>query len=138
MATTRSLGFEVELPLALEAAIARLGEALKAEGFGVLTRIDVDATLREKLGVTFRPYAILGACNAPLAHRALTHEAQAGLLLPCNITVEEPAPGKSVVRIGDPHVLLGVGGMDGDDTLRGIAGEAHDKLLRVAEALKRR
>ena len=80
MTATKSLGFEVELPITLEAAIARLGEALKVEGFGVLTRIDVDSTLREKLGVTFRPYSILGVCNPPLAHRALEHDARAGLL----------------------------------------------------------
>lgn len=137
MTTNKSLGFEIELPFALEPAIARVTDALKVEGFGVLTRIDVDSTLREKLGVTFRPYAILGVCNAPLAHRALTHEARAGLLLPCNVTVEEPAPGRSTVRIGDPQVLLGVGGMDRDATLRGVADEAHEKLSRVAEALGR-
>ena len=137
MTTTGKLGFELELPLPLDAAIARLTEALKGEAFGVLTRIDVHTTLREKLGAEFRPYAILGVCNPPLAHRALSHDAQAGLLLPCNVTVEESAPGRSLVRIGDPRVLLAIGGMDQDATLQSVAAEAREKLLRVAETLKR-
>jgi uncharacterized protein (DUF302 family) len=134
----RNLGFEVELPLGLEAAIARVTDALKAESFGVLTRIDVDRTLREKLGVEFRPYAILGVCNPPLAHRALSHEPRAGLLLPCNVTVEESAPGRSIVRIGDPRVLFTAGGMGGDPVLGAVADEAREKLLRVVAALEAR
>ena len=138
MTTTPKLGFKVELSMPLEAAITRVTDVLKTEAFGVLTRIDVHTTLREKLGAEFRPYAILGVCNPPLAHRALSHDAQAGLLLPCNVTVEEPAPGRSLVRIGDPQVLLAIGGMDRDAVMQSVAGEAREKLLRVVAALAAR
>ncbi len=83
--------------------------ALKEEGFGVLTRIDVRATLKEKLGEDFRPYVILGACNPPLAHRALSQDAVAGLLLPCNVTVEEDPAGGSIARIANPEMMMTVG-----------------------------
>ena len=135
MPTTPSLGFEVEIPLSLDAAIDRLADALKGETFGVLTRIDVHTAMREKLDVTFRPYAILGVCNPALAYRALTHDPQAGLLLPCNVTVDQLAAGRSLVRIGDPRIMLAIGGVDQDATLRAVAEEAREKLLRVAAAL---
>ena len=90
-----SLAFKVHLDRTFEEALEAVTAALKGEGFGVLTHIDVRATLKEKLGEDFRPYAILGTCNPPLAHRALSHEAQAGLMLPCNVTVEaEATPGR--------------------------------------------
>jgi uncharacterized protein (DUF302 family) len=132
--TTTSLAFEVTLAQPFDRAIETVTAALKAEGFGVLTRIDVHATLKEKLGVEFRPYAILGACNPTLAHKALSHYAEAGLLLPCNVTVEASGPG-SVVRIADPDVMLSVGGMDQDPALRSVATEARTRLARVADAL---
>jgi uncharacterized protein (DUF302 family) len=131
-----TLAFEASLALAYEAAIALVTEALKAEGFGVLTRIDVKTTLQEKIGVEFRPYAILGACNPQLAHRALSHDPQVGLLLPCNVVVEETAPGRSLVRIGDPHVLLETGGLSGDPVLRAVGDDARARLERVAGALR--
>jgi uncharacterized protein (DUF302 family) len=130
-----TLAFEVSLAMAHDTAIARVTEALKAEGFGVLTRIDVKATLQEKIGATFRPYTILGACNPPLAHRALSHDPRVGLLLPCNVVVEDAPPG-SLVRIGDPHVMFHAGGLDGDPVLRMVADEARERLGRVAEALR--
>ena len=86
--TTMSLAFEAKLAQPHDRAIETVTAALKSEGFGVLTRIDAHTTFREKLGVEFRPYSILGACNPPLAHRVLSHRAEAGLLLPCNVTVE--------------------------------------------------
>jgi uncharacterized protein (DUF302 family) len=131
----RQLSITVRLDAPYDEAIRRTTEALKAEGFGVLTRVDVRATLKEKLGVEFRPYAILGVCNPPLAHRALSHRAEAGLLLPCNVTVEAIAEGGSLVRIGDPHSFLAIGGLDRDPELREVAQEARRRLERVAAAL---
>ncbi len=133
-----SLAFEVHLDSPYDAALDEVAAALKTEGFGILTRIDVKATLQEKLGEDFRPYAILGACNPPFAHKVLTHEPLAGLLLPCNVTVEADPAGGSLVRIGDPATMLAVGGLDRDPTLAGIAGEVREKLRRVAETLRRR
>ena len=137
MTTPQDLGFEVTLNLPFDPAIARVSEALKAEGFGVLTRIDVHTTLKEKIGATFRPYAILGVCNPPIAHRALEHDARVGLLLPCNVTVEETAPGRSIARIGDPRTMMAVGGMEQDAVMRGIADEARARLLSAVRALGR-
>ena len=135
---TESLGFEVHLDQTYEQALETIAAALKTEGFGILTRIDVKATLKEKLGEDFRPYAILGTCNSPLAHRALSHEAQSGLMLPCNVTVEA-APGDeggSIVRIVDPAAMLMVGGLDQDSVLQEVASEARDRLECVAQSLK--
>jgi uncharacterized protein (DUF302 family) len=133
---TETLGFEVHLEQSYDQALEAVAAALKAEGFGVLTHIDVRATLKEKLGEDFRPYAILGTCNPPLAHRALSHEAQAGLMLPCNITVEAAPGGGSIVRIADPAAMLQVGGLGQDPVLREVAGEARARLQRVAQSLK--
>lgn len=128
------LGFNVALPLAPDEAIARVTEALKAEGFGILTRIDVQATLKEKIGQEFRPYVILGACNPHLAHRALSADASAGLLLPCNVVVEE-ADGGSLVRIVNPDAMMGVPGMEDQAAIQAVAADARAKLERVAAAL---
>ena len=130
-----SLGFEIALPDAQEGAIARVEETLKAEGFGILTRIDVRETMKEKLGAEFRPYTILGACNPPLALRALETNAAVGLMLPCNVTVEQ-AEGGSLVRIVDPDVMMGVGELAGNAAMKAVAAEAREKLERVAEKLR--
>ncbi|HEY7682593.1 MAG TPA: DUF302 domain-containing protein [Gemmatimonadales bacterium] len=132
----KPLGFEVRLALDVERADARLTDVLRSEGFGVLTRIDVQATLREKIGAEFRPYLILGACNPQLALRALSADAEAGLMLPCNATVEQAPEGGSVVRIADPAMMLRVGSMRYDPVLREVAAEARHRLQRVAEVLK--
>src|SRR5690606_20567519 len=99
------LGYTLALPQPYEQALGTVTAALKTQGFGVLTRIDVRATLKEKLGEDFRPYTILGACNPPLAHKALTAAPEIGLLLPCNVTVEQTQPGQSLVRIANPAVM---------------------------------
>jgi uncharacterized protein (DUF302 family) len=129
------LGFTVELDAPYQTAIDKAAAALKAEGFGVLTTIDVKATLKEKLDEEFRPFVILGACNPVLAHRALNRSAEVGLMLPCNVTVEARPEGGSTIRIGDPSVLMKVGTLDTDPVVREIASEAHARLERVAAAL---
>lgn len=130
--TERSLGFGLELRLSHEQAIERVTAALKEQGFGILTSIDVKATLKEKLGEEFRPYTILGACNPPLAQRALSADLQIGLMLPCNVVVYETESGRSRVEFLDPEVALGIAG---DNGLEPIAREAEERLERVARKL---
>lgn len=125
------IGMKVKLDLDYEPALAKVIEALKAEGFGVLTEIDVKATLKNKLDVDFRPYKILGACNPPLAHRALSAAPDVGMLLPCNVTVAQEEDGV-LVSIVDPLAMLGV---VVDPALDEVAQEANDRLQRVAQAL---
>jgi len=129
------IGFEVHLDSPYEEAVEKVVAALKAEGFGVLTRIDVKATLKEKLGEDFRPYVILGACNPPLAHRALSTEGVVGLMLPCNVTVEADPQGGSLARIANPEMMMRVGALEGNPTLGEVAAEARARLERVAGAL---
>jgi uncharacterized protein (DUF302 family) len=137
-AVASSIAFEARLQDGFDGAVEKVTAALKAEGFGILTRIDVHTTLKEKLGAEFRPYAILGACNPPLAHRALSHNAEVGLLLPCNVTVEADPAGGSIARIGDPQAMLAVGGFRNDLVFAEVAAEARGRLQRVAAALRSR
>ncbi|MDW8326002.1 MAG: DUF302 domain-containing protein [Anaerolineales bacterium] len=131
---THSLGLHVHLNTDFDSAVARVTEALQAEGFGVLTEIDVKATLKKKLNVDFRPYKILGACNPPLAHRALTTAPQVGLLLPCNVVVAQAEDGSGIeVSLVDPMGMLGIIGEPG---LEPIAEEARARLKRVADKLR--
>ncbi len=131
------LGFEARLQMPFDAAIDAVTEALKAEGFGVLTRIDVHDTLKKKIGADFRPYAILGACNPQLAHKALSSRADVGMMLPCNVTVESAGAGATVVRIADPEVMMTVGDLGEVEALRQVGGEARARLMRVAESLQK-
>jgi len=135
-AGARRAGGEVALPVDMEQALARVTDLLRSEGFGILTRIDVHATFKDKLGVEIRPYVILGACNPDLAHRALTADSRAGLLLPCNVTVEEVAEGGTLVRIADPATMLQVGALKRNAVIRGVAEEAGDRLRRVEQLLE--
>jgi uncharacterized protein (DUF302 family) len=132
---TEELGFEVHLNLGYEEALEMVMTALKARGFGVLTRIDVKATFKEKLGEEFRPYTILGACNPPLAFRALSTDPIVGLLLPCNITVESDPHGGSLVRIGNPEMLMKIGNMDENEGIVSVAKEARALLEAMATDL---
>jgi uncharacterized protein (DUF302 family) len=118
------------VPLAFDDADRRTREALRAEGFGVLTEIDVSATLHEKLGVALPRYTILGACAPPLAYRALQAEPAVGLLLPCNVVVRVDADGATVVEAIDPVVQLGV---SDNAALRPVAEEVRARLARVLE-----
>jgi len=129
------IGFEVKLNKPYQEALDLTKEALKVEGFGVLTSIDVKATMKEKLDEEFRPYTILGACNPALAHRALSQDAVAGLLLPCNVTVEADGDSASILRIANPETILRVGSLEDNPELIAVAQEARIRLERVAEAL---
>lgn len=132
---SKDLGLTVELPLSFEDAVKRVREALKQEGFGVLTEIDLRATFREKLGREFRPYVILGACNPPLAFSAISAEPSVGLLLPCNVTVEWLADGRSGVRLTDPEALLSTLALQGTPELNLVARDARARMTAVAAAL---
>jgi len=132
MGTEVSYGYTRNLPgVGYDEAVARVTEALKKEGFGVLTTIDVKETLKQKLGVDFQRYVILGACNPHLAHRALTAEPGVGLLLPCNVVVFE-SPQGAVVQMVKPEAMLGVVQRK---ELEPIAQEADARLRRALEHL---
>ncbi len=126
-------GFEKRLPgVSFESAIEKTTAALSKEGFGVLMQIDVKDTLKKKLNVDFRRYMILGACNPPLAHQSLEAEHQLGLLLPCNVVVQEMAPDEVVVSFIDPKALFKL--VDNPD-IAPVAQEVYDRLQKVASHL---
>jgi uncharacterized protein (DUF302 family) len=124
-------GFGATLAVPFDEATARIKDALKAEGFGVLTEIDVRKTLQEKIGAEMEPYLILGACNPRLAHRALTTERPIGLLLPCNVVVRAEDSGTRV-EIADPKAMLGI---VGNAELDAVAAEARERLERALKAV---
>ncbi len=126
------LGFEVKLNQPFDQAVETVTAALKTQGFGVLTRIDVQATMKEKLNADFRPYTILGACNPPMAHQALNIDPWIGLLLPCNVTVET-VDNTSLVRLTDPGVLINFSEKAGE--MKELAELGHQKMAAVATAL---
>lgn len=131
--TTR-YGIGITVPLPYERAVERTKEALATEGFGVLTEIDVAATLKKKLDVEFRPYVILGACNPPLAYRALSAERDIGLLLPCNVIVyADDIPGRSVVAAMDPVEALQ---LSGNNEIGPLADEVKARLIRALAAVE--
>lgn len=127
-------GIQLTLARPYRAASPQVIAALQEEGFGVLTEIDVQATLKQKLGVDFRPYCILGACNPPLAYRAFQSEPEIGLLMPCNVIIYAEDDGRTVVSLADPLAMLGLAG---NPALRELADEARRRLTRVAVALQR-
>jgi uncharacterized protein (DUF302 family) len=116
----------------LDAVVERVTEALKTEGFGVLTTIDVQATLKNKLDVDFRPYRILGACNPQFAHRALLAEDKIGTMLPCNVVVQDAGGGRIEVAAVDPIASMAA---VGNPALDDIAGEVRERLQRVVRAI---
>ena len=123
-------GFSQAVDLPFEEAIEKTREALKSEGFGVLSEIDIREKLREKLGVDFRRYTILGACNPPLAYKSLQEELEIGLLLPCNVIVyEADEEGRSVVAAVDAGAMLSVVG--GNPTLDAVSAEVNERLVRA-------
>lgn len=127
-----SYHFSKTLNLSMDAAIAKVTEALKQEGFGILTEIDVQKTLKAKIDVDFRPYRILGACNPGFAHKALLAEDKIGTMLPCNVIVQEKSPGTVEVSAVDP--VESMKGID-NPALGAIAGEVRSRLQRVIAQL---
>jgi len=132
---TEEIGFKIKLNYPYEKTVDMVTEALKNEGFGVLTEINVKATLKKKLDQDFRPYVILGACNPPLAHKALLAAPEVGMMLPCNVTVEASDDGGSIVHILDPKFMMGIGAFGENAALKEVAQLAHEKLERAAQSL---
>lgn len=130
----QSLAFHVRISDSFANALELVEAALQQQGFGVLTRIDVQATLKEKLDVDFHPYVILGACNPPLAHRALSNAPRIGVMLPCNVTLEQQEH-DVLVSIANPETMLATGGLEQNAVLCDVAVEARLKLMKVQEAL---
>ncbi|MCA9300279.1 MAG: DUF302 domain-containing protein [Dehalococcoidia bacterium] len=129
----RTYGLFVRTARPYDEALEATKAALKDEGFGVLTEIDVQATMQSRLGADFRRYDIIGACNPPLAHRALTEELDIGLLLPCNVVVYETDDGGSVVAALDPQQMMAV---TGNPALEAVATDAKDRLTRALAAVE--
>jgi uncharacterized protein (DUF302 family) len=130
----KEYAFSTTLNISYEEAISRVTDALKEEGFGVLTEIDVKETLKKKLGVDFRKYVILGACNPPYAHRTLQADLDVGLLLPCNVIVYETDDKKAFISAFNPVSALEI---MKSDVLRKIAEEVSEKLKKVINKISK-
>ena len=128
------LAFQITLPDSFDITVNKVTAALKKQGFGVLTKIDVRSTLKEKINKDFRPYVILGACNPSLAHRALENDPLVGLLLPCNLTVESTEAG-SLVSIVNPEAMFSVDFLVDNEQIQVVATDARARLEKVAESL---
>jgi uncharacterized protein (DUF302 family) len=127
---------DIRVPGTMDAVIEKVTAALKDQGFGILTRIDVDKTFKTKIDVDFRPYVILGACNPKLAHQAISARPDVGLMLPCNVVVEQDLGGTDcLVRFIDPEAMMQFGDLENDDTLRIVGGQAAEKIEAAAATL---
>lgn len=125
-------GFSTTMNCSFDEAIKKVTEELQKEGFGILTEIDIQATMKKKLGIDKRPYRILGACNPPLANQALDAEPDIGLLLPCNVVVRENEQGEVIVGFMDPEAVLGL--VQADD-IKTLGKEVRERLVRVKDQL---
>ena len=132
---SQPISFVLDLDIPFENALEKVTAALKEEGFGVLTKIDVKETMKQKLGVDFQPYLILGACNPPLAHRALSNVPEVGILLPCNVTIEQ-REARVLITLANPEAMMMVGDLAENEALREVAADARARLERVAHNLR--
>jgi uncharacterized protein (DUF302 family) len=130
-----TLGLEVRLSKPFDEAVEAVTEALSKEGFGVISRFDMDKAFKEKLDVDFRRYTILGACNPGLAHKAVSDQPEIGLLLPCNVTVEADGDA-SIVRLIDPEGMLSAGGVERTAVIEELMADAKTRLARAADSLR--
>jgi uncharacterized protein (DUF302 family) len=135
---TQDLGFGIELPSGFSEATDQVKDALKQEGFGILTQIDLQAAFREKLDREFRPYVILGACNPPLAFSAINTDPAVGLLLPCNVTIESMGEHRTMVRLTNPEALLSTASLGVSPELASVARDAGERMGRVRDSLKQK
>jgi len=132
----KEISFSITLSKDYEQVLNLVTEALKTEGFGVLTEIDVKATLKKKIDVDFRKYSILGACNPPLAYKALSNDPLVGLMLPCNVTVEEIEGGTRINLINPHAMLLSNPVLADNESIKAVADDAYTRLERVAKSLE--
>lgn len=130
-----NMSTDVTIAGTMDAVIEKVTAALKDQGFGILTRVDVDKTFKAKLDLDFRPYVILGACNPVLAHQAISARPDVGLMLPCNVVVEQVEPAACLVRFIDPNAMMRFGDLGGDPVLAKVGAEAASKITKAAAAL---
>ena len=128
------ISYQILISGSFDETLTKVIEALKKEGFGILSQIDVQQTFKEKLDTDFRPFIILGACNPPLAYQALQNDPRVGLLLPCNVTIEQ-LNNEIVVQIINPEAMLGLEPLAENEKIKEVASEAKSRLERVAAAL---
>lgn len=129
-----SISYKLLLSTSFDDTMRLVVDALKQEGFGILTEIDVKATLKEKLGEDFRRYTILGACNPPFAHKALTSEPAVGVMLPCNVTLDEREDGV-LVSFVNPEMMMAVGELGSNAQLCEVAGQVNERIVRAMERI---
>jgi len=129
------MSIDVTVKGGMDDVIAKVTDVLKEQGFGILTRVDVDTTLKTKIDVDFRPYVILGACNPGLAHQAISARPDVGLMLPCNVVVDQVEEGECLVRFIDPNMMMNFGDLGQNETLNRVGGEAATKIHAAAAAL---
>jgi uncharacterized protein (DUF302 family) len=130
-----NLSYNAELSTSFDEAIEQVTDALKTEGFGIISRIDMHTTFKEKLDIDMPPHTILGACNPKLAHKAVTAMPEASLMLPCNVTVQQLDDQVAIVRIVSPEVMMAGAGLDDNPDIKEVGTEANVRLKRVANAL---